>query len=502
MKGHNNTDKLKHVEHRTKKNHLQVLSIPAPVLDCSPERMKPNILKFGGTSVEGATAFQTAARIVAERIAQRPVVVVSAMAGFTDALLRSVKDAADVGVTQAMAGLDKHFDRHFRVIESLLTEQAPPLRELVTSSSDEIRKQLNALMEEAAANERRKATTDAVVSHGERLSAALLAAVLTENGYAAVHVDARTCLVTDNNHGCAAPLMDQTITNTRERLQTLIDSATIPVLGGFIGATVDGLTTTLGRGGSDYSAAIFGAALDAEEIQIWTDVPGVLTADPRLVPQACTVPQLSFEEAAELAYFGAKVLHPKTLQPAIERNIPVRICNSRNQDGGSTLVVETTEKSAQTVKAIAHKTGVTTVQITAARMLGAYGFLRLLFEVFDRHRTAVDVVTTSEVSVSLSLDDTSSLPAIVADLEKLGSVSVEEGRAILCVVGEGLRSTPGIAARIFSTINDINVSLISQGASRINLTFAVEEIRVRETVQRLHREFFESSSEVLHHHAS
>jgi len=256
-----------------------------------------------------------------------------------------------------------------------------------------------------------------------------------------------------------------------------------------------GETTTLGRGGSDYTAAIIGAALSSEEIQIWTDVPGVLTADPRVTPKARTVPKLSFEEAAELAYFGAKVLHPKTLQPAIERNIPVRICNSRAQESGSTLVVAETEKSPQTVKAIAHKTGVTTVQITSARMLGAFGFLRALFEVFDRHRTAVDVVTTSEVSVSLSLDDISALPSIVDELKQLGTVNVEEKRAILCIVGEGLRTTPGIAARIFSTISDINVSLISQGASRINLTFAVEEDRAREAVIRLHREFFEKLEE-------
>ena len=225
-------------------------------------------------------------------------------------------------------------------------------------------------------------------------------------------------------------------------------------------------------------------------------MPGVLTADPRVAPKARTVPKLSFEEAAELAYFGAKVLHPKTLQPAVERNIPVRICNSRAQESGSTLVVAETEKSPQTVKAIAHKIGVTTIQVTSARMLGAYGFLRALFEIFDKHRTAVDVVTTSEVSVSLSLDDTSALPAIVAELEKLGSVNIEEKRAILCIVGEGLRSTPGIAARIFSTISDINVSLISQGASRINLTFAVEEARAREAVTRLHREFFEKEYDI------
>lgn len=463
-------------------------------------------MKFGGTSVEGATAFQTAARIVAERQSQRPVVVVSAMAGFTDALLGCVKGS---NAAESMALLEKHFDRHLRVIETLLIKEASRLLELVDKSRTEIQGQLQPLENGPTLSDRSaghgvtplqiKAVADAVASNGERLSAALLAAVLAENGFPAQDVDARACLITDDNYGCAAPLMDQTIHNTRDRLRPLIDNEIIPVLGGFIGATADGATTTLGRGGSDYSAAIFGAALDASEIQIWTDVPGVLTADPRLVSHARTVPQLSFEEAAELAYFGAKVLHPKTLQPAIERNIPVRICNSRNQHGGSTVVVETTEKSAHTVKAIAHKTGVTTVQITAARMLGAYGFLRSLFEVFDKHKTAVDVVTTSEVSVSLSLDDTTNLPAIVSDLEQLGSVSVEEGRAILCVVGEGLRSTPGIAGRIFSTISNINVSLISQGASRINLTFAVEESHAREAVQRLHREFFEETAEFRAH---
>ena len=453
-------------------------------------------MKFGGTSVEGATAFQNAARIVAERLALRPVVVVSAMAGFTDALLASVKEALHGDATSAASALEKHFDRHLRVIEALLSQEADRMRKLVDQSRGEINELLKAMATEVDQEpNHRKRFADAVASHGERLSAAMLAAVLVENDVSSTDVDARLCIVTDDEYGCAAPLIDETFRRTREQLQPLLDSMSVPVLGGFIGATLGGETTTLGRGGSDYSAAIIGAALAAEEIQIWTDVPGVLTADPRVTPKARTVPKLSFEEAAELAYFGAKVLHPKTLQPAIERNIPVRICNSRAQESGSTLVVAETEKSPQTVKAIAHKTGVTTVQVTSARMLGAYGFLRALFEVFDQHRTAVDVVTTSEVSVSLSLDDISALPSIVAELEKLGSVNVEEKRAILCIVGEGLRSTPGIAARIFSTISDINVSLISQGASRINLTFAVEEARAREAVTRLHREFFEDSNE-------
>lgn len=452
-------------------------------------------MKFGGTSLEGATAFQNAARLVSERQARRPVVVVSAMAGFTDALIGSVKQALSAGAASGAGTLEKHFDRHLRVIDVLLRDEAPRMRKLVDKSRSEILELLKSTTTNTDQDHKRRKFADVVASYGERLSAAMLAAVLVENKVSARDVDARQLIITNDEYGCATPLIDETFRRTQEQLKPLIESSCVPVLGGFIGSTVTGETTTLGRGGSDYTAAIIGAALESEEIQIWTDVPGVLTADPRLAPKARTVPQLSFEEAAELAYFGAKVLHPKTLQPAIERNIPVRICNSRSQESGSTLVGAETEKSPQTVKAIAHKTGVTTLQVTSARMLGAYGFLRAIFEIFDRHRTAVDVVTTSEVSVSLSLDDVSALPGIVEELEKLGSVSVEEKKAILCIVGEGLRNTPGIAARVFSTISDINVSLISQGASRINLTFAVEEARAREAVIRLHKEFFETSNE-------
>lgn len=455
-------------------------------------------MKFGGTSVEGATAIKNAARIVLDRQALQPVVVVSAMARFTDALIGSVQYALKAEPTKAVATLETHFDRHLRVIEALLDKEAAPMTALVEQSRIEIAGLLQAIAEAAQSEvlndrNRRKFFEDAVASYGERLSAAMLAAVLRENKVLAADVDARRCIVTDNDFGCAAPLMTETLRNTQDQLQPLLESLCIPVLGGFIGSTLTGETTTLGRGGSDYTAALIGAALEAKEIQIWTDVPGVLTADPRLVANARTVPHLSFEEAAELAYFGAKVLHPKTLHPAIERDIPVRICNSRAQESGSTLVFGETKRSPQTVKAIAHKTGVTIVQVSSTRMLGAYGFLRALFGVFAEYKTAVDVVTTSEVSVSLSLDDTTSLPAIVSALEKLGTVSIEEKRAIICVVGEGLRTTPGVAGRIFSTINDINVSLISQGASKINLTFAVEESRVRETVARLHREFFENT---------
>jgi len=444
-------------------------------------------MKFGGTSVADAAAFQSVARIVAAAREASPVVVVSAMSGVTDSLLAATNTAVQHNVDDAIASLQETFRRHHAAARELLPETAA--REFV-DHVDNIAHQVASLLRSINTASNPKASQDAIVSFGEALSSALLAGVLNDRGIAAQPVDARRCIITDDEYTCAAPLLDETFTRTQDELHPCLEANVVPVLGGFIGATANGTTTTLGRGGSDYTAALIGAALGASEIQIWTDVTGVLTADPRVVPEAQTIERLSYSEAAELAYFGAKVLHPKTIQPAIESSIPVRICNSRAPQERGTLVGPETETSPRTVKAIAHKSGVTTVQISSARMLGAYGFLRALFEVFDRHRTVVDVVTTSEVSVSLSLDDAGRLPQIVAELEQLGTVRVERGRAIVCVVGEGLRGTPGIAAKVFSTISDINVSLISQGASSINFTFAIEEERVNEAVKRLHQAFF------------
>jgi aspartate kinase len=446
------------------------------------------VMKFGGTSVADAPALENVARIVAAQRDASPVVVVSAMGGVTDGLLAATTKASEGNVDQAIASLVDLFARHHAVANELLSAgDAEQFATQVKNASNQIAELLQTIARDSS---QRKSIQDEVVSFGERLSSSLLAGVLKHRGVDARHVDARRCIITNEDYTSAAPLMLQTVLQTQAELPPVLESAVVPVLGGFIAASTSGKTTTLGRGGSDYTAALLGAALNVNEIQIWTDVTGVLTADPRVVPEAQTVDRLSYSEAAELAYFGAKVLHPKTIQPAIEKSIPVRICNSRSPEANGTLVGPGTETSPRTVKAIAHKTGVTTVQVTSARMLGAYGFLRALFEVFERHRTVVDVVTTSEVSVSLSLDDASGLPLIVEELEDLGTVRVEKGRAIICVVGEGLRGTPGIAAKVFSTISDINVTLISQGASSINFTFAIEEERVNEAVKRLHHEFF------------
>jgi aspartate kinase len=447
-------------------------------------------MKFGGTSVADSAAFTNVASIIASRRALSPVIVVSAMAGVTDALLKSV-DLAKDDPEKALASLHVSFERHRQVTDNILTGyKGSQFLEQLDQAAKSIAELLHHFAKYPSL---RKAIQDEILSFGEDLSSRLLATVLTHGEAPAEFVDARTLIVTDDQHGKASPLIAQTFSQCREKLLPLLDCGTIPVIGGFIGATKDGATTTLGRGGSDYTAALIGAALKANEIQIWTDVNGVLTADPRVVPSAQTVARLSYGEAAELAYFGAKVLHPKTIQPAIEDNIPVRICNSQEPQLQGTLVCAQTQASPLTIKAIAHKKGVTTVQITSAGMLGAYGFLRAIFEIFDKQRTVVDVVTTSEVSVSLSLDDASRLSPIIEELEKLGTVSVEHNRSIICVVGEGLRGTPGIAASVFNAITDINVTLISQGASSINLTFAVEEESAEEVVRRLHGAFFESA---------
>jgi aspartate kinase len=452
------------------------------------------IMKFGGTSLEDAFAFARARGIISAHAGARPVVVASAMSRVTDALLSSVERAAQGqadNADEAARLLDEHFARHRSIARSLLaSENLNRIEEIIEGA----RLEINELLHSSAAQRMpRPALQDSIVSHGERLSANLLAAVLREAGLPAVYVDARRCILTTSEHGRAEPLTEETERRSRAELGPLIEAGRIPVLGGFIAADARGVTTTLGRGGSDYTASLIGAALGAREIQIWTDVSGVLTADPRVVRRASAIPRMSYAEAAELAYFGAKVLHPKTIQPAVEQQVPVRICNSRAPLEAGTLVGAETSLSPRAVKAIAHKAGITIVQVSSARMLGAYGFLHAIFDIFNRHRTVIDVVTTSEVSVSLTLDETSALPAIVSELKQLGAVRVENARAIICVVGEGLRDTPGIAARIFNCLSDINISLISQGASSINLTFAVSEDDLQEAVNRLHFSFFESA---------
>jgi aspartate kinase len=303
-------------------------------------------------------------------------------------------------------------------------------------------------------------------------------------------VDSRECIVTDNTHTRATPLFEESNKRLESKLAPLVAADRVPVMGGFIASTKAGITTTIGRGGSDFSAAIVGAALGAERIEIWTDVDGMMTTDPNMCPEARRIKVISFDEAAELAYFGAKVLHPATVLPAVQKNIPVYVLNSRNPSCEGTRISARAPRCRNVFKAIAAKKRITIVDVAAPRMLLAHGFLRAIFEAFDRHRVAVDVVATSEVSVSLTVDSNESIPALAADLAQLADVKYEGRKAIVCLVGENLRETPGIAARVFGELADVKIRMISQGASEINLTFVIDEDAVPEVVRRLHKTFF------------
>ena len=333
-------------------------------------------------------------------------------------------------------------------------------------------------------------TTDNIAGFGERVSSKIATAAFCLREVNASHVDSRQCIVTDNNFGKAVPQFEETDARLAEIIKPLLDQGRVPVMGGFIGSTREGVSTTLGRGGSDFSAAIVGAGMQAERIEIWTDVDGMMTTDPNLCPQAHRIKTISFEEAAELAYFGAKVLHPATLLPAIQKNIPVLILNSRNPKNEGTRITATAPKSKNVFKAIATKKRITVVDVVATRMLMAHGFLKSIFEVFANHRCPVDMVSTSEVSVSLTVDSNESIAGIAADLAKIADVKYAGRKAIVCLVGENIINTPGIAARVFSAIPDVNIQMISQGASEINISFVIDEADVPQAVARLHQTFF------------
>jgi aspartate kinase len=331
---------------------------------------------------------------------------------------------------------------------------------------------------------------DAVHAVGELVSSRIVAAAFADHGIASAWVDARTVLITDAEHTGAAPDMMETCDRARERMAPLLAEEKVVVTGGFIGSTASGVTSTLGRGGSDYSAAIFGSCLGVDEIQIWTDVDGMLTADPRIVPQPRLVPQLSFNEASELAYFGAKVLHPSTILPAVAKNIPVRILNSRRPENPGTMITAEARTPAGRLTALACKRDVTVIDITSTRMLMAHGFLRRLFEVFERFKTAVDVVTTSEVSVSVTVDDTRRLEAILDNLHNFAEASCEREMAIICAVGENLRVDPTLFGRAVTSLERIPLRLVSQAGSRRNVTFVLRDADVPHAMMRLHETFF------------
>jgi aspartate kinase len=459
------------------------------------------VMKFGGTSVADQAAIERLigiARAAKQAAIQPestdwrgPVVVVSALGGATDRFLSVAHDAGAGDAAGAHDTLGVLRARHMDVASVVIdvTERAA-VEAFITQEFDELDRIAGAL---AVLREVTPRWLDALAAAGEILSSRIVAGALSSHGLAAAWVDARRVIVTGPDHTAAPPLMAETTAALQATVDPILSARRVPVLGGFVGATREGVTTTLGRGGSDYSAAIVGACLGASEIQIWTDVDGMLTADPRIVKNVHVVPHLSFDEASELAYFGAKVLHPATIQPAVAENIPVRILNSkRPQDGSGTLITRDRPVSMRPLTAIASKKAVTVVDITSTRMLMAHGFLSHIFQIFEAHRTSVDVVTTSEVSVSVTIDDARRLPEIIAALREVASVTSEGEMAILCAVGDGLQTDPTFVSHLLEAVGGVPIRMVSQAAARRNITLVIREADLETALLRVHDEFFQS----------
>ncbi len=445
------------------------------------------VMKFGGKSVESAAAIERVAGIVKERAARRPVVVVSAMGKTTNKLLEIAHAAVNGGRERALELATELEDFHAREASRIVRKQdLREMEKILETHFQELRELARGL---AALGELTPRSVDAVSSYGERLSSAIVTLAFRRFGMEAAHVDSRQVIVTDARHTQAAPLFPETYRRLEEVVSPLARSAVV-VMGGFIGATEAGVTTTLGRGGSDFSASIVGAGIGAEEIQIWTDVDGMLTSDPRIAPGGHRVKLISFGEAAELAYFGAKVLHPATVVPAVEKNIPVLILNSQRPQAEGTRIIPEAVPCSNAVKSIACKQSIALVNIVSTRMLMAYGFLKRIFEIFDRFETPVDMVATSEVSVSLTIDNLSRLDRIEKELRQFAEVTIERDQAIVCLVGDNIRYAPGVSARVFRALGDVNVRMISQGASLLNLSIVVDGADLRRAVEMLHGEFF------------
>lgn len=453
------------------------------------------VIKFGGTSVGDPIHLRRAIEIVAAARERRPVVVVSALAGVTNQLVEATDAAAAGDLDRVETIVESIRKRHEEIAFELVSQKSDYLESFLSQVGRHTRDIADILKGIALVGDVSLRAKDKIVAIGEKLSSVLFSYAMRLKMLTGVHVDAEDVIVTDANHGEASPLMEETTVAARAALLPEVDREHIPVMGGFIGRSKQGGTTTLGRGGSDYSAAIIGAALDAEEIQIWTDVDGMMTCDPRLLPKVRMIELLSYDEAAELAYFGAKVLHPKTISPAVLKRIPIRVLNTHNPESPGTLITFEGDPSQSGARAIAMKRGITVVHITSNQMLGAHGFLARIFVVFERLGIPVDLITTSEVSVTLTVDRTDRLDELVAQLAPFAEVQVERNRAIVAIVGRRIGRDAVVAEKAFRALRGVPLSMVSLGSSDLNLSIVLDENDVERAVRGVHEAFFGDGAE-------
>jgi aspartate kinase len=457
----------------------------------TPANARGLVMKFGGTSVADAACLRRVGALAKAAAPKAPLVVLSATSKTTDALFSAARAAAGGDETATFAAFDAIAARHRGIAADLFGKNPPEATAAALDAAlDSLRALLSGLLQ---IRELTPASTDAVVAYGERLSTLLFAGHLVAEGVPCELVPAESVLRTDARHGAATPLTLEIARLCEEVLRPKLLPGRVVVTQGYVGASADGSVTTLGRGGSDYSAALLGGALRVEEVQIWTDVEGILSADPRVVPEASPVSECSFAEAAELAAFGAKVLHPATIQPAADAGVPVSVRHTERPNGRFTRITRDLG-SGRPVTSLASRGPVTVVTATSTRMLHQPGFLARLFEVFGRLGVSVDVVATAEVSVSMTVEGDAPLDRLKEELAAFASVSFETDREIIAVVGERLKRTPGNAAKVLTAAGEEEIEMLSMGANEINLTLVVRRSRARDVVRRLHRALIEGAS--------
>lgn len=452
------------------------------------------VMKFGGTSVEDAASVERVAEIIRARLALKPVIVVSAMGKTTRKLLQAAEAAAAGDNRTTLAVVDDLKTRHVSEARRLVKDSAErEVFSIIEKHFDELKKLLEGL---AILGEVPPRGLDKILSYGELLSSAIVADALAERNILAQLMDARQFIKTDDRFGQASPLFDITNVMTQETLAPVIGAGGVPVVQGFIGSTREGATTTLGFEGSDYTAAIIGAAMNADDIQIWKDVSGLMTADPKLFPGARTVKVCTFAEAADLTYFGAKVLHPKAIHPAARQNIPVHIYNSKKPDATGTAITQTAPPCANFIKSIAYKRPVTIIHAKGERVADQppTDFFKTLLNTLNKHRAQPLIIAVSASSVALAIDSRETGERVERDLIEeislFAAASIESGKAIISLVGEELRSDTAVAGRVFKAIDEIQLGVILHGSSPISMNLVVDERDVESVIARLHEVFF------------
>lgn len=453
------------------------------------------VTKFGGTSVANFEAITRTIFIVGGRLDKKPVVVVSALSKVTDALYK-IADAAVgkdvVGTAELLRGLRR---RHLELCEELLA-QTPAFREeaefRVNQLCDELTHLVEAICEVGELSDRNKAI---IISNGELLSSTIICFAMNAKGIRTNFIDARNMMITSGSYLKGEPVIDEIVRRVPEEVAKAYEGMDAVITQGFITSNIKGESCVLGRGGSDYSASLIGMALDAEAIEIWTDVDGVRTADPRVVKNTRYLEKISFEEAAEMAHFGAKVLHPLTIEPAVKKNIPLFVLNSTNPSGKGTAILQSAFIE-DGVKSVSFKENIKVINIFSMKMINASGFLRRVFEIFSENKVSVDLISTSEVNISVTVDASEKIDAIVEQLSEFAEVFVDDDKSQVSVIGKNIVKINGMLKRTFAPLKNSNIYMISQGASFVNISFVVDREGLFDVVQSLHDYLFNLEHEL------